>query len=242
MTKQVTRPILILSALAEEQAELCEFLRERREDKWGEIPLVEGVIDGISVVIIRSGVGKVLATLTAQYAIDRYHPEALIMTGLAGTLRPELERGTVVVGRRLIQHDLRAEALGWQRGQIPYTDVRWIETPEALIDRALQYQERGMNLCAGNILTGDQFIYGGLPGREDVMQFAAEVEGDAIEMEGAAVAFVGSVNKIPTLVVRTISDSADADAPTDFLSFLEQASERSARYIRWLVATKFYAR
>jgi nucleoside phosphorylase len=56
----------------------------------------------------------------------------------------------------------------------------------------------------------------------------SELEGDAVEMEGASVALVARVNELPVVVVRTISDKADTSAKVDFERFLPRASENSA--------------
>ena len=46
-----------------------------------------------------------------------------------------------------------------------------------------------------------------------------ELQGDAIEMEGGAIAQVCSLNNIPFLIVRTMSDKANGDAVSDFNKF-----------------------
>ena len=42
----------------------------------------------------------------AQYAVDRFRPDYLLMTGIAGGLDPRLALGDVVVSRDCVQHDL----------------------------------------------------------------------------------------------------------------------------------------
>jgi adenosylhomocysteine nucleosidase len=48
-----------------------------------------------------------------------------------------------------------------------------------------------------------------------------------VEMEGAAMAQVCAVNRLPFAVVRTISDRADGDAVHDFNRFLPTVAHNS---------------
>ena len=59
-----------------------------------------------------------------------------------------------------------------------------------------------------------------------------ELKGDAVEMEGAALALVASRNDIPFLVIRTISDRADGSAPCDFNRLLPIVAGNSCTIVR----------
>jgi adenosylhomocysteine nucleosidase len=43
-------------------------------------------------------------------------------------------------------------------------------------------------------------------------------------MEGASAGLVATVNEVPFVLVRTISDRADTSAPINFAAFVKQAS------------------
>ena len=53
--------------------------------------------------------------------------------------------------------------------------------------------------------------------------------------DGAAIAVVSFINKIPFAIVRAISDSADGESPENFSGFLEQAAGNSIRVIMRVV-------
>jgi len=55
-------------------------------------------------------------------------------------------------------------------------------------------------------------------------------------MEGAAVAQVCVVNKIPFVVIRTISDKADGKAAQNFNEFLPQAAKNSFKVLGEIIS------
>ena len=76
----------------------------------------------------------------------------------------------------------------------------------------------------GTIATGDRFI-----GDSETKRKISEMFGGiACEMEGAAVAQVCYVNKIPFCIIRAISDSADGEALDDYPAFAEKSADISA--------------
>ena len=176
------------------------------------------------VTLLRGGVGKASAAMVAQYAIDRFAPGYLIMTGIAGGLRSWLALGDVVVSRDCVQHDLDVTALGIPLGQVPFTEHRFLAADPRLVELALATPVPGQRVVAGRILTGDQFITAADAAR---MERLHSLDGDAVEMEGAAVAFVASVNRIPFVIIRSVSDHADAAAPADFRVWLRRAAANS---------------
>ena len=82
----------------------------------------------------------------------------------------------------------------------------------------------GQRVVAGRILTGDQFITAAEAVRLERLR---SLDGIAVEMEGAAVALVATVNRVPFLIIRSISDHADAAAPADFRANLQRAAANS---------------
>lgn len=224
------RPIGIIGAMDEEIRKLLSHSKVTREIPWNFATFTLAELEGQRVVIVKSGVGKVLAAMICERLIDEFDPSAVIFTGAAGALSIQLEIGDVVVSTDCIQHDIDAQALGFMRGTIPYTEHRVFTADKNLRDLALRTRLRANKVIAGRILTGDQFIT--KHEMKDHMYLIDELKGDAIEMEGGAVAQVCVLNKVPFLVVRTISDKADGTAAADFNKFLPTVAKNSYSVVR----------
>lgn len=193
------------------------------------ITYYEGTWKGKDVVLCKSGVGKVNASVCTQIMIDGFGVESVIFTGVAGALHPELEIGDVVVSRDSQHHDMDVTPLGFARGIIPFADKSIFLADEKLVNVAIQASDaigEGKTV-AGRILSGDQFI----ANREYVQQLRQEMEGACTEMEGAAVAQVCDMNHIPFVIIRSMSDKADGSAHMNFNEFTDLASHRSYQIV-----------
>ena len=62
------------------------------------------------------------------------------------------------------------------------------------------------------------------------------VKGDCAEMEGAAIAHACWLNRIPFLIIRAISDSANEDAGMSFDEFCVMAAQRSSLLTETMIA------
>ena len=200
-----------------------------------------GTLSGVRVHTAVTGVGKVMAAMTVQRLIDQLQPRAVLMVGVAGGLNPELEIGDVVAAADTVQHDLDATALGIPRGTVPFTSYRFIAASPRLLTYAVQVQLEGktvsgraVRLFSGRILTGDQFM--SRSAQQQCSYLRGELAGDAVDMESAAVAQVCAVNKVPHLIVRVISDTADGQAKVDFQRFLPVAGERILNMVQPILA------
>jgi len=152
------RPICIIGAMDSEIDEFLKHSKVLNEVAWSEFTFKEAKLLDKNVVIVKSGVGKVFAAMVCERLIDDFNPRAIIFTGVGGALNKELEIGDVVVSRDCIQHDLDAEALGFPRGEIPFTEHRIFLADEYLRKYALLTEIEGKKIIEGRILTGDQFI------------------------------------------------------------------------------------
>ncbi len=225
---------LVLAALAEELTELFGRASLTSSEEWHGFTSHRGRLSGKEVVIARAGVGKSLSAMVAQHLIDRYQPEALLFTGIAGALRSSIEIGDMVIARDCLQYDLDARPAGFPLGQVPFTDLRIIDCDERLHGIAMGFQPAGFRVVAGRILTGDQFLT--QADRESHRYLVEELGGTAVEMEGASVGLVATINEVPFLLVRVISDRADGKASTDFARFLPLASRRTGELVAYLLS------
>lgn len=227
------KSIGIIGSMDAEIEHYLENSEPKKTTDWNGITFHEAGLFGKDTVIVKSGVGKVFAAMVCERLIDEYSPGAVVFTGVAGALNPVLDIGDVVLSETCIQHDLDAEALGFPRGEIPYTELREFRADEKLLDIARGTRLRGKKIIAGRILTGDQFIT--KKEMNEHKYLIDELHGDAIEMEGGSIAQVCTLNKVPFLIVRTVSDRADGTAASDFNKFLPVVARNSFSVVKNLL-------
>ncbi|HEX3076858.1 MAG TPA: 5'-methylthioadenosine/adenosylhomocysteine nucleosidase, partial [Lachnospiraceae bacterium] len=181
------------------------------------------------------GIGKVNAAVCAQILVDDFQVEAVINTGVAGSLRNEINIGDIVLSCDAINHDMDATGFGYEVGVIPRMDNSIFTADNTLIQTAKAICEEvnpDINVFIGRVLSGDQFISD--PGKKEwlVKQF----EGYCTEMEGAAIAQAAYLNQIPFLIIRAISDKADSSAEMDYSEFEVKAIEHTVKLVHGLIA------
>jgi adenosylhomocysteine nucleosidase len=228
----MTSPIAILGALEAEIEALKAAMSDCKAVSWQHTTFYEGMLFGQQVVLAQSGVGKVMAAMVTQKIVDAYQPRYLLFTGVAGGLTSHYDIGDIVIARDCVQHDMDAMGLGFERGQVPYTEYRFLATDPKL--RALALRARtGHPLHEGRILTGDHFMT--KKEVQDYRYLTEELAGDAVEMEGAAVGLVCTYNQIPFLIIRTLSDKANEAATVNFLEFLPVVAANSFAVIEHML-------
>ncbi len=225
--------ILVLCAMKEEVSEIALNIKGSRKITLFRLDFYEGTLSGKKIVVGRTGVGKVMSAMVTQKLIDLYKPDAVIFSGIAGAVNPDLEVGDIVISRDCLQHDFDASSIGLKIGEIPFTGIRIIESDPVLLKAAESFVSSGTRVIQGRILTGDQFIME--KSEEKRRFFTEELGGDAVEMEGAAVGFVAKMNNIPFILVRIISDKADGNAPSNFNSFLHSSSEKISGIVKHIL-------
>ena len=219
----------IIAAMEVELQSLRSLMQNPEEETISGLRFVRGTLEGRDVVTVVCGIGKVFAALTTQTMILRYAPEAIICTGVAGTLTQQLSIGDIAVSACVVQHDIDTSALGDPPGLISGLNLIELPAHAPLADRLTACaNELGLRTLRGVIASGDQFIASAERKAEIVRQFGAI----ACEMEGGAVAQVCHVNGTPFCVLRAISDSADGSSHMDYPQFVRLAAEQSVRLVR----------
>lgn len=194
----------------------------------------EGTLKGASVVIVRSGVGKVNAALCVQILADCFQVTHIINTGVAGSLNPLLNIGDILISNDALYHDVDASLFGYKLGEVPQLGVREFPADKRLASLAMEICEQvnpGICAVSGRVITGDQFI----SSREVKARLISEFQGDCTEMEGAAIAHGAYLNNIPFVIIRAISDKADDSSQVEYPVFERAAAKHSARLVKEMV-------
>ena len=220
----------IIGAMDEEVAEIKEKMTAVTVRTIAGMDFFEGQLSGRGAVVVRSGIGKVNAGMCVQILADCFHVTAVINTGIAGSLRNEINIGDIVVSYDAVQHDMDASGFGYKEGQIPRVDTFAFKADEGLVKLALQCNAQvnpDIQAFTGRVVSGDQFI-----SNKEKKKWLAETFGaSCTEMEGAAVAQAAYLNNIPYLVIRAISDKADDSAGMDYEVFEAQAIRHSVNLL-----------
>ena len=195
--------------------------------------------------------GKVASASTVTTLIGAADVDLILFTGVAGAISADLHIGDVVIGNRLVQHDMDARPL-YSRYEVPQLEVDYFPAEPEYVQLAMRSAERYLNhdlatdvqagmiesnvlaefgitrpkVQAGVIATGDQFI------ADSVLRDRLKANlpnALCVEMEGAAVAQVCYERDIPLVVVRTISDKADHHV--DFVRFVDTVASHFTRGI-----------
>ena len=208
----------IIGAMEEEVAALKEKMEQVEVTKKASMEFYRGVLEGKKAVVVRSGIGKVNAAVCTQILIDDFHVEGVINTGIAGSLKNEINIGDIVLSTDVVHHDVDAKDFGYERGQVPRMEVFSFPANEKLFWEKKGTGEvncREIQVFRGPVTSGDQFI----SDKKVKDQITETFQGYCVEMEGAAIAQTAWLNKVPFLIARAISDKADDSATVDYPVF-----------------------
>lgn len=224
----------IIGAMMEEVAQLKEIMEQAEVVSVAGMDFYKGKISGKDVVVVRSGVSKVNAAVCTQILIDRFGVDAIINTGIAGSLKAEINIGDIVLSTDAVQHDVDATTFGYRLGQIPQMDTFSFPADERLVQLAAACCKKvnpEIGVHTGRVVTGDQFI----SDQEKKRWIAETFDGYCTEMEGAAIAQTAYLNHVPCLIVRSISDKADDSAQMDYEEFERMAIRHSVNLTRAMI-------
>ena len=224
----------IIGAMDEEVARIKEQLTEVQVETRAAMDFYRGKLGGKETVVVRSGIGKVNAAICTQILADVYQVSGVVNTGIAGSLKAEIDIGDIVLSSDALQHDMDATGFGYAPGQVPRVDTLSFSADKGLIQLAeacCREVNPDIHTFVGRVVSGDQFI----SDKEKKEWLVKTFSGYCTEMEGAAIAQACYLNGIPFLIVRAISDKADDSASVDYSVFEAKAIEHSVNLLTELI-------
>lgn len=205
--------------MEEELIAFKKYIKIEKEYNIFELRFYEGIINNVYFILVESGVGKVNAARTTQILIDNIKVDYIFNIGVAGGISNDLKVGDIVVATKLVQHDFDITAFEHEKGYIPKVGV-YINTDKKLFDLALAtFTDNEVSYHEGVIASGDIFCTEAKMGNKINTKFNAL----CVEMEGASIAQVCYLSKVPFLVLRSISDVPNNDNKITYEEFLEES-------------------
>lgn len=219
--------IVLLAAMEEEIEHLKEVLSEGLSKEYHlDRVFYKSTYEGFNIIFTKSGIGKVNSAISATLIATKYNPEAVIFTGIAGSLNKNLKPLDGVIGSKLIQYDFDLTAFSYDLGQVPDMDT-YLKSNSALVEKAYKSAENLFaNYKKGIIASGDRFVNDSKFNNFLSTKFSA----DAVEMEGASVGQVLTQAQIPYVILRVISDGADGSGKDTYQDFIKKSSELSNKW------------
>ena len=201
----------IIAALDEELSELVRVLKPQRtiEDSGFTIRILS--YKDKEVYVSRSGAGEIKATILATLLVSKYGCECLINIGVAGKLSEDLKILDCVIADRVVHYQYDISEID-PVGPGTYTSIG---QPEIMMDEDLRAKiaERYPDTRFVISASGDKFI-----GKEEDKQYLKDTfKADICEMEGAGVILTSKAFDIPCVLIRAISDDADAAVYENYL-------------------------
>ena len=254
----------IIAAESKEMNEIKKLMKNIEEKDLLNLQFFTGKIEEAECVLVECGEGKVNAARTTQIMIDNFKIDKLVNVGSAGAINEDLNVKDVVIADKLVQYDFDISGLGYEKGEICnigkyiYCDKTLVEECQEAIENIEntksikdikntnnnENKENAENIkkieniendsykvVIGTIATADSFC----DKPEIAKMVRKEFNAECVEMEGAAVAQVCYLDKIPFLVIRGISDTPNGNNKIDFRKYLEIASKQSAKILQNLI-------
>ena len=212
----------IICAMEEELRTLVENLDQASKITRHGYVFHTGSIGRHEVVLVQSGIGKVMSAMAVTLLVEVFSVEGIINTGSAGAVNHELKIGDVVVADKLAYHDVDVTAFGYAFGQMAQQPL-YFESSKYFVSELKKAIE---NPVVGLITSSDSFISS--DGRiAEIKKHFPDVL--AVEMEGASIAQAATALKKPFVIIRAMSDTASHDANVKFDEFIIEAGRKSAQ-------------
>ncbi|MCV2524834.1 MAG: 5'-methylthioadenosine/adenosylhomocysteine nucleosidase, partial [Candidatus Lightella neohaematopini] len=190
----------------------CQQLTNINKRIIGGCVIYYGNINTTKVVIIKTGIGKVSASLGATILISHFSPNLVINIGLAGSLVPYIKKYSLVISRSTCYYDVNVTAFGYEIGQIPKHPLMF-NTPERILSIVKLSNKKEKNIFFGLVVSGDNFVNDINILNNILSNFPKAL---VVDMESTAIAQVCYRFNIPFISIKQVSDYANNKANIEF--------------------------
>ena len=134
----IMKCIGIIGAMEQEVAKIKEKMQDVTITSRARMDFYEGTLEGKKVVVVRSGIGKVNAGMCTQILADVFGVEAVINTGIAGSLNNDVNIGILFFPQMFC-------IMIWMRSASDIRKVRfrrWMNFPSLLMKNFVNWLQK----------------------------------------------------------------------------------------------------
>lgn len=193
----------IIVAMGKELGLLIPFLEDASKPlEMNGFTFYRGRIGSHNVVAMQCGIGKVNAAMGTLTLIERFVPQLVINTGVAGGADLSMNVLDLLVAERVSYHDV------WCGPETEYGAAAglgvFMPADAAVVEECRRQFAGDDKVRYGLLCSGDRFVCG-----EDEVRAIKEHFPDAlaVDMESGAIAQVCTLKGVPFNVLRVISDT-----------------------------------
>ncbi|MFH2059866.1 MAG: hypothetical protein ABIJ59_13310 [Pseudomonadota bacterium] len=191
-------PIAIIVAVNREAAQILDQLTVLKTIEKDSASVYECRYHKSQVIVAVCGIGKEKTTQGLTFVIDTYHPSLVISLGFAGAVVPELKKGDIIVGEKILSQTNITET---------YLSHSELVT---MVNNALDTSR--VEYTNGCIMTVSEPIFN----PKHKTRLSKEYGCQAIEMETAIVARIAMESNISFISIRFILDELHDDLSSYF--------------------------
>ena len=214
----------IIVAMDKEFRQLKTLLDDSTAERVNATDFVCGKMGDNEVILQQCGIGKVNSAIGAVEMINRFSPDLVISSGVAGGAHVDLSPLDVIVSTECAYHDAYCGS-ECEYGQIMGMPSRF-RTPQEYVDKALECG----NVTAGLIVSGEWFVDSGEK-MADILHYFPQAK--AVDMESCSIAHTCYRYQVPFVSFRIISDVPLKDEKaSQYFDFWNRMAEGSFNVTR----------
>lgn len=217
----------IIGPSEEEIYPFVELMEAKAATSYAMLNFYEGTYNNVPVVTVFSGVCKVNAAIATQILISKFNVSHLIHIGVAGALKGDLSVGDIIIPDAIAYHDVLPEIITECH---PWMKDEYFRPDRGMLTACLNVMNSKYSAkrwFSGKAITGEAFIHD-----DQRSKLVSKYDPYCVDMESAAVAHACYVNKIPFIVIRSISDNADDRGSEDFEKNVESSSLNTIEVVK----------
>jgi adenosylhomocysteine nucleosidase len=198
-----------------------------------------------NIYLLKSGIGLQMAYAQAFYVLSQIPVDSMILFGVGGALKTDLNPGDAILGTSLAQHDSIAALSTGNFPMLPgapYVSTEESKRPDPILKThkfLTSWIEKHVPIVTqmqrGLIVSGSQFA-----ANSESKNLISKQFGEAllVDMEASSVALLAQKYHIPFAVLKTVADRCAPKGKTisqDYLDFLTPSSERITAILSSLI-------